>query len=52
MMAEKAKDKNYPFPYLFDETQEVAKMYGAERPPEVFLFNELGLLKYHGTTKI
>ena len=24
-------------------------MYGAERTPEVFLFNEIGLLKYQGT---
>ena len=31
-MAEKHKLKGYPFPYLFDETQEVAKKYGAEVP--------------------
>ena len=48
-MKERHAEKKFNFPYLFDETQEVAKMYGAERTPEVFLFNELGLLKYHGT---
>ena len=48
-MKERHSEKKFNFPYLFDETQEVAKMYGAERTPEVFLFNELGLLKYHGT---
>jgi len=28
-----------PFPYLHDESQEVLKQLGAERTPEVFLFN-------------
>ena len=48
-MKERHKEKNFNFHYLFDESQEVAKMYGAERTPEVFLFNEIGLLKYQGT---
>ena len=48
-MKERHKEKGFNFHYLFDETQEVAKMYGAERTPEVFLFNEIGLLKYQGT---
>ena len=44
-MKERHSEKKFNFSYLYDETQEVAKMYGAERTPEVFLFNELGLLK-------
>ena len=48
-MKERHNEKGFNFHYLFDETQEVAKMYGAERTPEVFLFNEIGLLKYQGT---
>lgn len=34
-MVVRAKEKEYPFPYLFDETQDVAKAYGATRTPEV-----------------
>ena len=49
IMKEWHNEKGFNFHYLFDETQEVAKMYGAERTPEVFLFNEIGLLKYQGT---
>jgi peroxiredoxin len=30
-MQKRANEKNYPFPYLFDETQAVYKMYGADR---------------------
>tara|TARA_B100000700_G_scaffold27132_1_gene26023 strand:+ start:955 stop:1488 length:534 start_codon:yes stop_codon:yes gene_type:complete len=47
-MKERHIEKGFNFHYLFDESQEVAKMYGAERTPEVFLFNEIGLLKYQG----
>jgi thiol-disulfide isomerase/thioredoxin len=34
--------------YLYDETQEIAKAYGAERTPEVFLFDKSKKLAYHG----
>lgn len=44
----RAQAKAYPFPYLFDETQEVARAYGATRTPEVFLFDEGRVLRYHG----
>lgn len=44
----RAQNKGYPFPYLFDETQEVAKAYGATRTPEIFLFDEGRTLRYHG----
>lgn len=47
-MQEQAQKKGYPFPYLHDETQEVARAYGAERTPEVFLFDKDGRLAYHG----
>jgi len=36
----RAQEKNYPFPYLIDETQEVYKMYGAKRTPHVFLLHK------------
>ncbi len=38
-MAEEAKAAGYTFPYLFDETQEVAKAYGAACTPDFFLFD-------------
>ncbi len=47
-MQARAAAKEYPFPYLIDETQEVAKAYGATRTPEVFLFDRDRVLRYHG----
>ncbi len=47
-MKERAQDKGFNFPYLYDETQEVARTYGAERTPEVFLLGKDGRLLYHG----
>ncbi|HEX4841127.1 MAG TPA: thioredoxin family protein [bacterium] len=47
-MQRRAEDKQYPFPYLVDETQDVAKQYGATRTPEIFLFDEKRILRYHG----
>ncbi|QIK16814.1 thioredoxin family protein [Blattabacterium sp. DPU] len=38
----------YPFPYFFDETQEVAKYYKAKCTPEFFIFSGNGNLCYHG----
>jgi peroxiredoxin len=43
-----AKEKGLPFPYLHDESQEVATAYGAERTPEVFVFDGDFRLCYHG----
>lgn len=37
-----------PFPYLLDESQEVAKAYGATRTPELFVFDRERKLRYHG----
>jgi len=47
-MKERAHEKHFNFPYLHDESQEVAKAYGAERTPEVFLFDKTNTLRYHG----
>ncbi|XP_039137570.1 uncharacterized protein LOC120275134 [Dioscorea cayenensis subsp. rotundata] len=51
-MAQDAKLFNYPFPYLFDETQEVARAFQAVCTPEFFLFKKDGRrpfeLFYHG----
>jgi thiol-disulfide isomerase/thioredoxin len=43
-----ARTSNYPFPYLFDETQEVAKAYDAACTPEFYVFDDEMLLFYHG----
>ena len=43
-----AEDRGLPFPYLHDETQEVAAAYGAQRTPEIFLFDANLKLRYHG----
>jgi peroxiredoxin len=48
MMKQRAQEKGFNFPYLYDEAQEVAHAYGAERTPEVFLFDKSGSLRYHG----
>lgn len=47
-MIARAEEKNYPFPYLQDESQEIARAYGAERTPEVFVFDGELKLQYHG----
>jgi len=48
-MKERAREKKFNFPYLHDEDQRVASAYGAERTPEVFLFDSNLVLRYHGT---
>jgi peroxiredoxin len=47
-MAIEAKEAGYTFPYLFDETQEVAKAYKAACTPDFFVFNECKELAYRG----
>lgn len=42
------EEKGFPFPYLHDDTQDIAKAYGAERTPEIFLFDAERKLAYHG----
>lgn len=41
-MQKRAKEKKFPFPYLFDATQQTAKTYGATRTPHVFLIKKSG----------
>ncbi len=50
-LAARAKEKNYSFPYAFDETQGVAKAFGAAKTPHAFLVAKEGdkwVLKYMG----
>lgn len=47
-MAREAEKYGYPFPYLYDESQEVAKKYKAACTPDFFLFDEDRKLVYRG----
>ncbi len=48
-MQRKAKELDLPYPYLVDETQQVAKLFDAACTPECYLFDAAGLLVFHGT---
>jgi peroxiredoxin len=41
-MVKRANDKKYTFPYLIDQTQEVARKYGAMKTPHVYLLKKNG----------
>jgi len=43
-----AKNENYPFPYLYDESQEIAKAYDAACTPDLYVFNTELKLIYRG----
>lgn len=47
-MRARAEEKGFAYPFLYDETQEVARAYGAARTPEVFVFDAGHRLAYHG----
>ena len=47
-MKERAAEKGYNFPYLRDDSQEVARAYGARVTPHVFVFNKDRKLVYKG----
>jgi peroxiredoxin len=47
-LAEEAREAGYVFPYLFDESQEVAKAYTAACTPDFFLFDADRALVYRG----
>lgn len=50
-MQTRAKEKKFTFPYLYDETQNVAKKFGALRTPHVFVVQKEGdkfIIKYIG----
>ncbi len=48
LMKKVASELNYPFPYLYDETQEVARAYDAACTPDIYLFDAEMRLVYRG----
>jgi peroxiredoxin len=48
-MKERAESKGFLFPYLFDETQEIARKFGAARTPECFLLDRDRRILYMGS---
>src|ERR1700677_2540473 len=48
MMAREVKAAGYAFPYLYDESQAVAKAYRAACTPDIFLFDAQRKLVYRG----
>lgn len=47
-MKELCREKGYTFPYLFDETQEVARAFGAACTPDFFVYDKNRTLAYRG----
>jgi peroxiredoxin len=47
-MQERAKERKFPFPYLYDETQELGRAYGANFTPEFFLLDGERKVVYMG----
>jgi peroxiredoxin len=47
-MRRRARDRHYPFPYLFDEDHSVARAVGATASPEVLVFDHDRRLRYRG----
>lgn len=47
-MQKLSREKNYPFVYLFDESQEVAKKFDVACTPEFYGINNQGQILYHG----
>ena len=43
-----AADKRFPFPYVIDETQDVARAYGVVCTPEFYGYDSALELRYHG----
>jgi peroxiredoxin len=48
-MRQRAKEKSFSFPYLFDDGQKVYPQYGATRTPHVFLLDKNRVVKYIGS---
>ena len=48
LMRKKAQEMNYPFPYLYDESQEVALSYDAACTPDIYVFDKNLRLVYRG----
>ena len=47
-MVERAEAKSFPFPYLQDATQDVARRYDAGCTPDIFVFDQQRTLRYNG----
>ena len=47
-MKERAESKGFPYPYLFDQTQKIAKAYGAVFTPEFFVLDKDRKIAYMG----
>jgi peroxiredoxin len=47
-MKKRAREKNFPFKYLFDDGQEIYPQYGATRTPHVFLLDKNRVVRYIG----
>jgi len=48
LMKKLAEEESFPFPYLYDETQEVAKAYNAACTPDFYVFDADLKAVYHG----
>ncbi|MEZ5724838.1 MAG: thioredoxin family protein [Paracoccaceae bacterium] len=48
LMKAEAEKHGFTFPYLYDESQSVARAYGAECTPDFFGYNAEGKLQYRG----
>lgn len=48
VMKERIREWNIPFPYLVDESQDVARAYKAQCTPDLYLFDGSKNLVYHG----
>jgi len=48
-MKEKARNLSLPYPYLYDESQEIARLFDAQCTPECYLFDDKQKLIFHGT---
>jgi peroxiredoxin len=47
-MQKRSREQGFTFEYLYDEPQAVAQALGAERTPEVFVYDRDRQLRYHG----
>jgi peroxiredoxin len=47
-MKDRVAAEDWPMPYLRDETQEVARAYGAKTTPDIFVLDAEGRLRYRG----
>lgn len=47
-MQQRAKDKQYPFAYIYDESQQVARAFGAAKTPHVYILDKKRVVRYVG----